>query len=59
MQRRFKKNAQANLEEYITFFVESMLLENMTTEQRSRELSIFTLTLLSAKIQPKTLSASA
>ena len=49
MQRRFRVDPEEKLSEYINFVVENLAIDKLTTEQISRELSIFTMTLLSVK----------
>lgn len=58
MQRRFKKDPQADLESYISMVIENLSIGKLNTEQVDRELSIFALTLLSAKVLPKSLAAN-
>jgi hypothetical protein len=58
MQRRWKKDPENDLNDYISFVIENISLGQLTTEQQARELSVFALTLLAVKIQPKSLASS-
>lgn len=53
MQRIFRTDPEKDLDEYISMLIENVTLERMTTEQVARELTVFALTLLSAKPKAK------
>ena len=57
MQRRFKKDPEADLESYIVFVIENISIGNLTTEQKTRELSVLCLTLLASKFPSKSMTA--